>query len=160
MADSRTGRNNRHSITAQFRQSVFGRLAGYEDVNDAERLGDDPAMRWVVAGRAVTKEATSTSQMGRFETEVLTNKSNLTALAELSGRLVQQPPDHGAHRQHAAGRSRGTLLRRAKRAAQGSVTQTKQPPGKPGRFTPSSTRAIEHFQDNRSRATQMITAVF
>jgi hypothetical protein len=27
---------------------VFGRLAGYEDVNDAERLCRDPAMRWVV----------------------------------------------------------------------------------------------------------------
>jgi hypothetical protein len=26
-----------------FRQSVFGRLAGYEDVNDAERLRHDPA---------------------------------------------------------------------------------------------------------------------
>jgi len=33
------------------RQSVFGRLAGYEDVNDAERLCRDPAMRWVVGGR-------------------------------------------------------------------------------------------------------------
>jgi hypothetical protein len=25
-----------------FRQSVFGRLAGYEDVNDANRLAVDP----------------------------------------------------------------------------------------------------------------------
>ena len=38
LADSRTGRNSRHSLMAQFRQSVFGRLAGYEDVNDADRL--------------------------------------------------------------------------------------------------------------------------
>lgn len=38
LADSRTGRNSRHSQMAQFRQSVFGRLAGYEDVNDADRL--------------------------------------------------------------------------------------------------------------------------
>jgi len=36
LADLRTGRNGRHSLIAQFRQSVFGRLAGYEDVNDAE----------------------------------------------------------------------------------------------------------------------------
>jgi len=34
---------------------VFGRLAGYEDVNDADRLGRDPAMRWIVGGRAVTE---------------------------------------------------------------------------------------------------------
>ena len=78
LADIRTGRNGRHTLTAQFRQSVFGRLAGYEDVNDADRLGHDPAMRWVVGGRAVTKEAASTSQMGRFETEVLTGKANTT----------------------------------------------------------------------------------
>src|SRR5262245_29427575 len=32
--DPRTGRNGRHKLLAQFRQAVFGRLAGYEDVND------------------------------------------------------------------------------------------------------------------------------
>jgi hypothetical protein len=53
---------------------VFGRLAGYEDVNDADRLAHDPAMRWVVGGQAVTGQAASTSQMGRFETEVLTRQ--------------------------------------------------------------------------------------
>jgi hypothetical protein len=35
-------------LTGLFRQSVFGRLAGYEDVNDADRLAHDPAMRAVV----------------------------------------------------------------------------------------------------------------
>lgn len=50
-------------------QSVFGRLAGYEDMNDADPLGRDPAMRWTVGGRAATKQSASTSQMGRFETE-------------------------------------------------------------------------------------------
>jgi hypothetical protein len=29
-------------------QPMFGRLAGYENVNDAERLRHDPAMRWIV----------------------------------------------------------------------------------------------------------------
>src|ERR671932_793324 len=65
LADTRTGQNSRHTLIAQFRQSVFGRLAGYEDVNDAERLAHDPAMRWVVGGRAVTHNAASASQMGR-----------------------------------------------------------------------------------------------
>jgi hypothetical protein len=37
LADARTGKN-RHALAGLFRQSVFGRLAGYEDVNDAERL--------------------------------------------------------------------------------------------------------------------------
>src|SRR4051812_39867092 len=85
LADTRTGANGRHSLVGQFRQSVFGRLAGYEDINDANRLAHDPAMRWVVGGRAVTQNAASTSQMGRFETEVLTQAANLSALADLSG---------------------------------------------------------------------------
>lgn len=72
----------------QFRQSVFGRLAGYEDVNDADRLGVDPAMRWIVGGAAVTCQAASTSQMVRFETEVLAREANVTALADLSGRWI------------------------------------------------------------------------
>src|ERR687886_1632708 len=77
LADPRTGRNGRHTLAAQFRQAVFGRLAGYEDVNDAERLAHDPAMRWVVGGRAVAHKAASASQMGRFETEGLTQEANL-----------------------------------------------------------------------------------
>ncbi len=67
LADGRTGRNGRHGLIGMLRQSVFGRLAGYEDVNDADRLGRDPAMRWIVGGRAATKQAASTSQVGRFE---------------------------------------------------------------------------------------------
>src|SRR5918911_1467734 len=85
LTDTRTGANGRHSLSGQFRQSVFGRLAGYEDVNDADRLAHDPAMRWIVGGRAVTGQAASTSQMGRFETEVLVQEANLSALTDLSG---------------------------------------------------------------------------
>lgn len=73
---------------AQFRQSVFGRLAGYEDVNDADRRGADPAMRWIVGGQALMGQAASTRQMGRFETEVLAKEANVTALADLSGRWI------------------------------------------------------------------------
>ena len=88
LSDSRTGRNGRHSLIAQFRQSVFGRLAGYEDVNDADHLGRDPTMRWIVGGRAVTNEAASSSQMGRFETGILTDSADLAALVDLSGRWI------------------------------------------------------------------------
>src|ERR687885_1011520 len=90
LADTRTGQNSRHTLIAQLRQSLFGRLAGYEDVNDADRLAHDPALRWIVGGRAVTQSAASTSQMGRFETEVLTQAANLSALADLSGRWIDR----------------------------------------------------------------------
>ena len=49
--DSRTGKNGWHGMTGQFRQSVFGRLGGYDDVNDADRLGRDPAIAGLLAAR-------------------------------------------------------------------------------------------------------------
>ena len=94
LADSRTGRNGWHGIVSLLRQSVYGRLAGYEDVNDADRLGRDPVMRWIVGGKAVERGGASTSQMGRFETELLANNENLAALADLSGMWIDRVHDH------------------------------------------------------------------
>src|SRR5260370_9976290 len=54
LADARTGKNGRHALAGLFRQAVFGRLAGYQDVNDAELLPHDPAMRWIVRASAAT----------------------------------------------------------------------------------------------------------
>ena len=93
LADSRTGKNGRHGMVGQFRQSGFGRLGGYDDVNDADRLSLDPVMRWIVGGHAVTKQAASSSQMGRFETEVLATEENLAALGDLSGRWIDRVHD-------------------------------------------------------------------
>ncbi len=90
LSDSRTGKNTRHSLTALLRQSVYSRLAGYEDTNDAERLCVDPAMRNVVGGRAMDHSAASTSEMSRFETETLTSPNNLRILTEMPGRWVDQ----------------------------------------------------------------------
>src|ERR687885_680741 len=90
LADARTGKNGRHQLAGLLRQSVFGRLAGYEDVNDAEKLCRDPAMRWVVGGRAIAGSAASESQMGRFETKWLSRPENLTALADLSGQWIDK----------------------------------------------------------------------
>src|SRR3954466_11182483 len=88
LADARTGKNGRHDLIGMLRQSVFGRLAGYEDVNDAERLRHDPAMRWVGGGKAALGAGTPPGQMGRFETRWLTAEKNLSALADLSGRWI------------------------------------------------------------------------
>jgi len=52
LTDSRLGTNKQHLLVPLLRQSIYSRLAGYEDVNDAERLAVDPAMRHVVGGRA------------------------------------------------------------------------------------------------------------
>jgi hypothetical protein len=90
LADARTGKNGRHRLAGLLRQSVFGRLAGYEDVNDAERLCRDPAMRWVVGDRAIAGSAASASQMGRFETKWLSRPENLAALTALPGQWIDK----------------------------------------------------------------------
>ena len=90
LRDTRTGHNRLHSLVGLLRQSVFGRLAGYEDVNDADRLALDPVMRQVVGGRAVDAKAASASQMGRFETEVLATADTRVALADPAGQWVDR----------------------------------------------------------------------
>jgi len=93
LTDTRRGKNGRHDLVGQFRQSVFGRLGGYDDVYDADCLSLDPIMRWIVGGHAVTKQSASSSQMGRFETEVLASEENLAALADLSGAWIDKVHD-------------------------------------------------------------------
>jgi len=90
LADTRIAQNTRHGLIAQLRQSVYSRLASYEDTNGAEQLCDDPAMRYVVGERARSSTAASTSQMGRFETDILTQGVKLQALREQPGRWIDQ----------------------------------------------------------------------
>ena len=42
-------------------------------------------MRQVIGGQARDRQAASTSQMGRFETEILTTRKNLNSLMDLPG---------------------------------------------------------------------------
>ncbi len=93
LSDLRRGKNRRHPLTGLLRQSVFGRLAGYEDVNDAERLSRDPTMRAIVDRKGLDRRAASTSQMGRFETEWLATEKNLAALTDLSGVWIDRVHD-------------------------------------------------------------------
>jgi hypothetical protein len=93
LLDGRRGRNTRHKLGGLFRQSVFGRLAGYEDVNDAERLARDPAMRAIVGREGLDRFAASGSQMGRFETAWLAIDANLETLVDLSGAWIDRIHD-------------------------------------------------------------------
>jgi len=90
LADARTGKNGRHRLAGLPRQSVFGRLACYEDANDAERLCGDPAIRWVVGDRAITGSVASASQMGRFETKWVSRPENRGVLADLAGQWIDK----------------------------------------------------------------------
>ena len=79
------------------RQSIYSRLAGYEDVNDAERLSVDPVMRALTGKRAPNKQAASVNTMGRFETEILTQHENLGNLSDINGKWVQKAMGKTAH---------------------------------------------------------------
>jgi hypothetical protein len=71
LADARTGKNFRHRLGGLLRRSVFERLAGSENVNDAERICRDPAMRWVVGDQAITRSAASRDPDGRFRDRIM-----------------------------------------------------------------------------------------
>ena len=90
LAETRTGRNVQHELTPLLRQSVYSRLAGYEDTNDAARLAQDPAMRMIVSRRASEKHAASTNCVSRFETELLTHPENVEALSRLNEAWVSR----------------------------------------------------------------------
>ena len=82
----------------EFIHPVYSRLAGYEDTNDAERLADDPTMRVVVGDRGIDRPAASASAMSRFETEVLTQDSNVEGLGRVNAKWVDGAMSRTPHR--------------------------------------------------------------
>jgi len=97
LQESRTGRNILHHLVPLLRQSIYSRLAGYDDTNDAVRLSQDPAMRVIVGWQGSERKGASTSEMGRFETEFLTQEDNRQALARMNTRWVERAMAHTLH---------------------------------------------------------------
>jgi hypothetical protein len=98
LQETRGGRNVQHELVSLLRQSVYSRLAGYEDTNDAVRLARDPAMQVVVGRRAVEKQAASTNTLSRFETEALVTGENLRGLEQLNAQWVDRAMARTPHR--------------------------------------------------------------
>src|SRR6266851_5185091 len=88
LIDSRRGKNAQLPLSDLLRQSVYSRLAGYEDVNDAERLSQDPAFRLIGSEKIWERGAALTSRLQSFETELLTEADNLAGLAALNRELI------------------------------------------------------------------------
>ena len=86
--DSRRGKNTQLPLADLLRQSIYSRLAGYEYVNDAERLSQDPAFRLIGSEKIWERGAALTSRLQSFETEVLTQEENLAGLAALNRELI------------------------------------------------------------------------
>jgi hypothetical protein len=82
------GTNTRLSLCDLLRQSVYSRLAGYEDVNDAEHLSQDPAFRLIGSEKIWDRGAALTSRLQSFETELLAEEENLAGLARIDRELI------------------------------------------------------------------------
>src|SRR3989475_1629497 len=95
LTDPRTGRNAQFPLRDLLRQSIYSRLAGYEDTNDAERLAEDPTFRMLASGERRESSVAFTSTLHWFETDVLAEERNYQGLAQVNADLVQ----------HAAARS-------------------------------------------------------
>ena len=88
LSDSRRGKNIQLPLADLLRQSIYSRLAGYEDVNDAERLSQDPTFRLIGSRKIRERGAALTSRLQSFETELLTQGANLAGLGALNRELI------------------------------------------------------------------------
>lgn len=95
LSDPRTGRNFQFPLADLVRQSIYSRLAGYEDTNDAERLAQDPTFRMLASRERRETSVALTSTLHWFETEVLADEQNYHGLTRLNADLIR----------HAAARS-------------------------------------------------------
>jgi len=88
--DSRQGLNKQFMLADMLRQSVYSRLAGYEDLNDAERLAADPTFRLISSQKIWDRGAALTLTLHWFETELLTREENLIGLMALNRETLGQ----------------------------------------------------------------------
>ena len=88
LTDSRRGKNTQFPFADLLRQSVYSRLAGYEDLNDAERLSQDPTFRLIGSEKVWDRGAALTSRLQSFETEMLGEEGNFAGLRRLNRALI------------------------------------------------------------------------
>jgi hypothetical protein len=93
LTDARHGKNTQLPLPDLLRQSIYSRLAGYEDLNDAERLSQDPTFRLIGSERIWDRGVALPSRLHWFETEVLTQDRNLSGLAAMSREMIGKVED-------------------------------------------------------------------
>ena len=88
LTDSRRGKNTQLPLADLLRQSIYSRIAGYEDVNDAERLSQDLTFRLIGSEKIWERGAALTSRLQSFETEVLAQEENFAGLGAINRELI------------------------------------------------------------------------
>ena len=97
LRDSHHGLNTQFPLPDLLRQSIYSRLAGYEDLHDAARLSTDPTFRLIGSPKRWDRSAALTSTLHWFETEWLTREENLLGLMAVNRDVIAQADD-GADR--------------------------------------------------------------
>ena len=87
LSDSRQGL---FGLVDLLRQSVYSRLAGYEDLNDAVRVSADPTFRLIGSPKRWDRGAALTSTLHWFETDLLTRGENLLGLMAVNREMLAQ----------------------------------------------------------------------
>jgi hypothetical protein len=82
------GKNTQLPLADLLRQSVYSRLAGYEDANDAQQLSKDPTFRLISSEKIWERGAALTSRLQSFETEVLAQEENVAGLEAINRDLI------------------------------------------------------------------------
>jgi hypothetical protein len=90
LSDSCHGLNTQFPLPDLLRQSIYSRLAGYEDLNDAARLSTGPTFRLIGSPKRWDGSAALTSTLHWFETELLTREENLVGLMAVNRDLIGQ----------------------------------------------------------------------
>jgi hypothetical protein len=88
LTDARRGGNTQPPLPDMLRQSIYSRLAAYEDLNDAELLSRDPTFRMIGSEKIRDRGAALPSRLHWFETQVLKQAANLSGLAAMSREMI------------------------------------------------------------------------
>jgi len=90
LSDTRQGDNTKFPLADLVRQSVYSRLAGYEDLNDAVRVSADPTFRLLGSKKNWDRGGALTSRLQSFETGMLSSDENLIGLMAVNRELIAQ----------------------------------------------------------------------
>jgi hypothetical protein len=96
LTDLRRGKNTQVPLADLLRQSVHGRIVGYEDMNDAERLSQNPTFRPIGSEKIWERGAALTSRLQSFETDVLGQEENFAGLAAINRGLISKAENPGS----------------------------------------------------------------
>ena len=94
LIDSRQGSNKKFPLADLLRQSVYGCLAGHEDLNDAMRVSADPTFRLIGSKKNWDRGAALASRRQSFEAELLASEENRLGLMAVNRELVAQAEAH------------------------------------------------------------------